>query len=128
MHVESIWSCHKKSQGQYSLFKHPIGWHPKWYIPGPKDIGLLVLESVTLYAHCGQLGRVTIKTCFKFTALNFRSRLMKVKFNWPSGFWEYIDMSDLGWKVKGQLWNLLIATFSFFLKYQVRIMTLASTV
>ena len=37
-------------------------------------------------------------------------------------------MSDLGWKVNLDLWNLFIAIVSFGLMYQVRIMTLASTV
>ena len=39
---------------------------------------------------------------------------MKLDFNWQSGFWENYDlkswldsnMSDLGWKVKGQPWPL----------------------
>ena len=39
---------------------------------------------------------------------------MKFEFNWPSGFWEnYVlicwwdsNMSDFGWKVKGQPWPL----------------------
>ena len=37
-------------------------------------------------------------------------------------------MSDLGWKVNLDLWNLFIAIVSLGLMYQVRIMTLASTV
>ena len=37
-------------------------------------------------------------------------------------------MSDLGWKVNIDLWNLFIAIVSFSLMYQVSIMTLASTV
>ena len=56
---------------------------------------------------------------------------MKFDFNWQSGFWENYDlicwldsnMSDLGWKVKGQTY---LETLN--LTYQVRIMTLASTV
>ena len=37
-------------------------------------------------------------------------------------------MSDLGWKVNPELWNLFIAIVSLGLIYQVRIMTWASTV
>ena len=36
-------------------------------------------------------------------------------------------MSDLGWKVNLDVWNLSIAIVLFSLMYQVRIMTLAST-
>ena len=55
--------------------------------------------------------------------------------NWPSAFWEYcfnilvgLNMRDLGWKVNLEIWNLFIAIVSLGLTYQVRIMTLASTV
>ena len=37
-------------------------------------------------------------------------------------------MRDFGWKVDVDLWNLFIAIVSLGLKYQVRIVTLASTV
>ena len=37
-------------------------------------------------------------------------------------------MSDLGWKVYLDLWSLFIAIVSLGLMYQVRILTLASTV
>ena len=37
-------------------------------------------------------------------------------------------MSDLGWKANLDLWNLSIAIVSLGLTYQVKIMTLASTV
>ena len=37
-------------------------------------------------------------------------------------------MRDFGWKVNVDLWNLFIAIVSLGLKYQVRIVTLASTV
>ena len=34
----------------------------------------------------GHLGHVTINICYKLTPLNLRSRHIKFKFNWPSGF------------------------------------------
>ena len=37
-------------------------------------------------------------------------------------------MSDLGWKVNLDIWSLFIAIVLFSQTYQVRIMTLASTV
>ena len=84
----------------------------------------------------GHLGHVTINICYKFTPLNLRSRHIRFEFNWPSGFWEnYVliywwdsNMSEFGWKVNLDLWNLSIAIVSLGLMYQVRIMTLASTV
>ena len=63
---------------------------------------------------------------------------MKFEFNWANGLWENYDliyrwdynMSDLAErsKVNLDLWNLFIAIVSLDLTYQVRIMTLASTV
>ena len=64
---------------------------------------------------------------------------MKFEFNWPSGFAEnieYIDGTPIGatfnlaegLKVNLYLWNLFIDIDSLGLTYQVRIMTLVSTV
>ena len=63
---------------------------------------------------------------------------MKFELNWANGLWENYDliyrwdsnMSDLAErsKVNLDLWNLFIAIVSLGLTYQVRILTLASTV
>ena len=63
---------------------------------------------------------------------------MKFELNWANGLWENYDliyrwdsnMSDLAErsKVNLDLWNLFIAIVSLGQAYQVRIMTLASTV
>ena len=63
---------------------------------------------------------------------------MKFELNWANGLWENYDliyrwdsnMSDLAErsKVNLDLWNLSIAIVSLGLTYQVRIITLASTV
>ena len=63
---------------------------------------------------------------------------MKFELNWANGLWENYDLiyrwdsniSDLAErsKVNLDLWNLLIAIVSLGQTYQVRIMTLASTV
>ena len=61
---------------------------------------------------------------------------MKFELNWANGLWgNYVliywwdhNMSDLGWKVNLDLWNLFIAIFSLVSTYQVRIITMALTV
>ena len=77
---------------------------------------------------------LTINNQYKFTPLNLKSLHMKDEFNWPCSFWEnYVlihwwdyNISDIGWKVKGQLdlWDMFKAIFSLGLTYQLRIMTM----
>ena len=48
---------------------------------------------------------------------------MEFEFNWPGSFWEnyvliYYNMSNLGWKVNIELWNLFIAIVLLGLTYE----------
>ena len=132
-----IWPCCNKDQGQHRFIicSNLVGpTSPVLYTKsqGHWPFGSRVEDierDFTLYGHGRHLGDVTINIWFKFTALNLRSLHMKFEFNWPSGFrencvliyWWASNMSELGWKVNLDLWNCLLT-------YQVRTMTLASTV
>ena len=68
------------------------------------------IPNATCVFNVSHLCHVTIDICYKFTPFNLRSLYMKFEFEWLTGFcknnvlifcWDS-NMSDLGWKVKGQ--------------------------
>ena len=82
-------------------------------------ISLLVLEKKILkgfpiYGHGRHLGKATRTIWKNIPSCILRSFLMKIECNWLSTFWENYalkywwesNMSDLGWKVRGQPWML----------------------
>ena len=112
-----IWPCHKVGQPRLIICANLVEptspmLHTKSQGHWPFDSREDILRGFTIYEHCGHLGHVTS------TQPIIRSFHMKFEFKWHSGFWgNYVlmcwwdsNMSDLGWKVKGQPWpwNLFI--------------------
>ena len=111
---KQIYQWHKVGHGQPRIIIWPnlVGPTSPCYIPGLKVMGLLVLEKIlegfSIYGHVGHLGHVTRTICVIFCQLVVRSLNMKIQSNWPYVliYWWDSNISDLGWKVKGQPWPL----------------------
>ena len=121
-----IWPCHKVGQGQPRLIicANLVGptspmIHTKSQSQWPLGFREEEIKRVfTIYGRGGHVSHVTTTICTNFGLPIIRSCHMKFGLNWPRGLWEnYVlicwwdsDMSDLGWKVNLDLWNIFIDT------------------